>query len=148
MAQWYEAVHTAKRFRLGTIKTAANNNQYIYLKGVASGTQYDWVVYDEQFVTTRMVAASIGQVAIAQAAVDATTKFGWYLIWGSGLGRCDAGYADDGVVMSAGVAGSVDDASLAAAETQVFGAWGRSAISGSTATFQVQHPYKSIARLD
>lgn len=148
MAQWYEAIHTSKRFRLGTIKTAANGNQYIYLKGVASLAQYDWVAFDELFATERLVAASIGGVGIAQAAVDATTKFGWFLIWGSGSGKCEAGYADNGVVMSPGVAGSVDDASLAAAETQVFGAWGRSAISGSTATFQLQHPYKSIATLD
>jgi hypothetical protein len=147
MAQWYEAVHTSKRFRLGTRKTAINGNEYIYLKGVASVVAGDAVLYDELFVTTRSLAATIGRFAIAQAAVDATTKFGWFLIYGTCSANVLASFADNTMIFTTSTAGSVDD-SGAGAEEFVNGAFGRSAVASGQATLELNYPYKHAANLD
>jgi hypothetical protein len=149
MAAFHEDVHSVRKFRLGTRTKDIQGNEYIYLKGVASTVAGDWVVYDEAFATIRMVTTSIGPVGIAKAATEAN-KFGWYLIKGSGSGSALTAYADNAHVNATATDGSVDDNSLTAAEIQVFGAWGRSAVNETTlkATFQVNYPYKSAQTLD
>ena len=146
---FYTEVDASKKFRLGT-RVKYQSNEYIYLTGVASTVNGDWVCFDEAHLTTRMLAATIGRVAIANAAVDATTEFGWYTIYGIESGLALTAFADNGVVQATSTAGSIDDASLAAAENQVFGAWGRSAVNETTllATFELSYPYKASATLD
>lgn len=148
---FYDKIHSSKQFRLGTVKTDYTGNEYVYLKGVASLAQYEWVVYDELGVSIRMITTSIGPAAISQSANTSTTNYSWFLIKGSGSGRAEASYADDATVNATATAGSVDDnAVAAAAELNVFGAWGRSVVNATTtlATFQLQYPYKSLALLD
>ena len=140
MAAWYNDVHASKKFRLGTKKTATNNNEYIYLQGVAACVDGDWVTFDEDYVTIRAVADGQGQVAVANAAVDATTEFGWFTIWGREDALCLASFADNGKVYLTATAGSVDDADVAG--DFVVGAIGRSARDTTTgmAEFQLNHP--------
>jgi hypothetical protein len=141
-------IHTSARNVVGAIAYDAAGNKYKYLSGVASTVAGDWVVFDELGVTIRMITTSIGPVAIAQAAVVAS-NWGWYLIEGTCLANVEASYADNATVNATATAGSADDnAVAAAAELNVFGAWGRSAISGSQATVQISNPYKSVALLD
>lgn len=143
-------VHSEQKNPLGTRAFDTDGNEYIYLKGVASTAIGTWVVYDELSVTIRMVTTSIGPVAIATAATIAST-WGWYLINGTGSGLALTGYADNATVNATATDGSVDDnAVAAAAELNVFGAWGRSAVNETTllATFQLQNAYKSLALLD
>lgn len=115
------------------------SNEYIYMQGVTSLVAYNWVSFDELFITTRLIANAQGGVAIAQAAIDLTTSYGWYLIYGSGLGTTLAGFVDNGKVYLTGTAGAVDDTDVAG--DAVIGAIGRSALSGTTATFQVLYPH-------
>jgi hypothetical protein len=141
-------VHTSAQNPLGAVAWDAAGNKYKYLTGVASTAAGTWVVYDELSITVRMVTTSIGPVAIAQAATVAST-YGWYLVEGSGLGNASTGYADNATVNATATDGEADDnAVAAAAELNVFGAWGRSAVSGGQATFQLLNPYKSLALLD
>lgn len=141
-------IHTTAQNPLGAYAFDAAGNKYKYLTGVASTGAGTWVVFDELSITTRMVTTSIGPAAIAMAATVAST-YGWYLVEGTGLGNCEAAYADNATVNATATDGSVDDnAVAAAAELNVFGAWGRSAISGTQATFQISNPYKSLALLD
>ena len=143
-------VHATKKYRLGTRKRDVAGNEFVYLKGVTNCANGSWVVYDELGVTTLMVTTSTGQVAIARAAVDASTKYGWFQIYGSGQGLALTAFADNGTVNATATDGSVDDNSLTAAEIQVFGAWGRSAVNETTllATFQISYPYKALQTLD
>lgn len=142
VAPWSD-VHTAKRFRLKTVKKDAAGNEYMYVQGVASGAQYDWVTVDEDGVTIRAIADGQGEVGIFQSALDATTDFGWMAIGGSHYGKALTSFLDNGVVYLTGTAGSVDDTDVAG--DQVYGAIGRSALNATgnptgTAEFQLFRP--------
>ena len=142
-------IHTAVANVVGQRAHDAAGNEYIYLKGVASLAAGDWVCYDELGVTIRALVATVGPVAIAQAAVTAVTSFGWFLIRGTGLANVASGFADNATLNGTATPGVADDNLVATeAESQIFGAWGRSAVSGSQATVQIQYPYKSLAVLD
>lgn len=133
-------VHTSQRNPIGLRAFDQIGNEFVYMQGVASVVLGTWVVYDELFITTRLVANGLGAVAIARAAVDATTSFGWFCIFGSTTGLCLANYADNAKVWATATAGSVDDADVAV--DLIDGAIGRSARSASTglATFQLNYP--------
>ena len=137
---FYDQVHAEKKFRLGTRVRDVAGNEFIYLKGVASTAVGSWVFFDEAHVTTLTVANSLGRVAVARAAVDATTKFGWYQIYGSVSALCLASFADNAKVWVTSTAGSVDDADVAV--DLVDGAIGRSARDTTTglATFELNYP--------
>ena len=148
---FYDTVDSTRKFRLGTRVKDSAGNEYIYLTGLTATAVGSWVAYDELHITSLLITTSIGPCAVAKAAVDASTKFGWYLIKGSGLGLALTAFADNATVNGTATAGSVDDnAVAAAAELNVFGAWGRSAVNETTllATFQLNYPYKSLALLD
>jgi hypothetical protein len=107
-------VSTVKRHPLGLIVNASDPTygvgEFIYVKGVASGAQYDWVAYyPDDWSTVRTVATTIGQIGILQAALVAST-FGWAQISGKGVGKVLASFADNGDVYLTATAGSVDDA--------------------------------------
>ena len=127
-------VHTEQKFRLGTRVKDRSGNEYIYLKGVASTAAGSWVSFDEAHVTTLLAANAKGRVGVAQAAVDASTKFGWYMIYGKASGKVLAAFADNGLIYCTSTAGSVDDAVVAG--DLVVGAIGRSAVDGGAATGQ------------
>lgn len=135
---WYDQVHTSKRFRLGTRKTDVAGNEYIYLQGVASLVATDFVFFDELFVTTRTVANSRGMIAIAMAAVDATTKFGWFCIWGKQTGNVATG-ADNANVWVTATPGRVDNTDVAV--DIITNCMQRSATVSNRATFELRYPY-------
>lgn len=143
MAAFYSNVDTTQKYRLGTRKTDRNNNTYIYLKGVGSTAAYNAVTFDEDYATalvdTDTAATLNGPLAVAQAAVDATTKYGWYGIYGEFT--CSAGdVADNGFVYATSTAGRLDDA--AASVGKVVGASWRSTdnSTANTATIQLNYP--------
>lgn len=85
MAQWYQAVHATKRFRLGTIKKDITGAQFLYGSGVASLAVGDWVLFNAgAYAPVRMTDTPLtGQVGISAAANTSTTNFSWYMIWGA-----------------------------------------------------------------
>lgn len=134
-------VDTSARNRVGTRSFDDAGNEYIYMQGVASVVLGTWVTYDELFITTRLVANGLGAVAIALAAVNATTSFGWFCIYGAVNGLCLTAYADNAKVWATSTAGSVDDADVAV--DLIDGAIGRSARDTTTglALFQINYPF-------
>jgi hypothetical protein len=146
---FYDDVHTTKRHRLGTRKRDIEGNEFVYLKGVGSTVAGDVVCFDENYETTRALQATIGRIGVAKAAVDATTKFGFYQIWGKAtLVKVLTSFAaDQAGVYTTSTAGSVDD-SGAGAEEFIFGMTGRTAISSGTATMELNYPWKGAATLD
>lgn len=131
-------VDTVQQCPLLTRGFDKSGNEYIYLSGLAATAAGTVVVYDELGVTALIAANAIGPVAIAEAAVDAGTKFGWYLIHGSRTAACDAGIVDNSKVYIDGTSGRVDDTVVAG--DQVNGAVFRSADTANFATVQVTYP--------
>lgn len=108
-------VDTVRQHQLGTRARDIDGNEYVYMQGVASVVAGTWVSYDEAHVTTRLAANAVGRVAVAKAAIDATTDFGWFQIYGN----CQDAAAISGgdaaanvAVYATSTAGSVDDVAV------------------------------------
>lgn len=141
----FDQVHSTKKYRLLTRKRDVAGNEYVYLKGVASTAVGSAVTFDEagatQLVDTDVASSVIAPMAVAQAAVDATTEFGWYMIYGSC--SCSAAtVADNAKVFATATAAQLDDTGTAG--QQVVGAVWRSADSGGLATIQLSYPMLGI----
>lgn len=83
--QWYQAVHAAKRYRLGTIKRDNAGNEFIYGKGVTSNALGAVVIFKDSAYTPILVtnASLTGLVAISLSANTSATNFSWYLTKGN-----------------------------------------------------------------
>ena len=78
-------IDTTKRNVLGATATFSDGNEYMYLPGVASTVAGSWVTINPAggtFATALLTKTAVGPVAIATAATDATTEYGWYLVRG------------------------------------------------------------------
>jgi hypothetical protein len=138
---FFANVDATQRYSLGTRVRDKVGGEFIYLKGVASCAQGSWVTFDEAHVTTLAVANAQGRVAVAGAAVDASTKFGWFQIYGKVAGKALTAFADNGKVYLTATNGSVDDTDVAA--DFVAGAVGRSALDTPVtgqAYFELNYP--------
>lgn len=142
---WYDDVHSVQKFRLLTRKTAKDGREFIYLKGVTSTVVGAAVNFDEDGVTALVdsdTAATLsGPMAVALAVVDASTKFGWYGIYGEFTVKAADPVADNTVPYATSTGGTLDDA--AASVGRVWGAVFRSinnSVAG-TATIQLSYPF-------
>jgi hypothetical protein len=137
-------VHSTAVNKLGTRAKDGNNNEYIFLSGVASTAVGSWVAYDEAYATVGVdtdVAASVkSPVAVAQAAVGAN-QYGWYMIFGS-CSAAAATVADNGNVFATSTVFVCDDAPVA--NVQVVGATWRSTDASNLATVQLSYPYIGV----
>lgn len=103
---------------LGTIETARDptygEGEFIFLKGVASTVVGDWVGYSPALGTSvRAIANGTYPLAVAMAATNTTTKYGWYQI--SGIAQANGLTSithSSGFLWLTATAGSVDDASV------------------------------------
>lgn len=135
---------TVKRHELGTIVRATDVSYgeatFAYLIGVASTVAGDVVCFNSKSgATVRAVAGgatSVGSVAVAMSACDATTKYGWYAVSGS-VPVTTATVAADAQAYLTSTAGTVDDAASA---TAVIGMTFKAADSGGFATAQLAFP--------
>jgi hypothetical protein len=127
-----------------TRKRDAAGNEYIYLKGLTAIAAGSWVTYDEVGVTALIdadaAATSSGGnfVAVAQAAVDASTSYGWFMIFGT-CSALAATVVDNTEVFAVSTAATGDDSGTGG--MQIIGAMWRSADSGGAATVQLQYPF-------
>ncbi len=138
---WYDAVHSAKRFRLGTKKRAMGGNEYIYLAGVTSLGVRDVVSFNTTgYIAVRLAADAVGQVALASSVAVPTTAttYGWFLIWGFGSANSDTVAAAGGLFID-GTTGRVDDASVAG--DFVNGMVSTGADATNVLPVQLQYPY-------
>ena len=86
-------------------------------------------------------ANAIGPVGISMS-INVASQYGWYQIYGKGVGKCLASYADDGLVYATATAGSIDDAVVSGDRVKL--AIGASAIdtpSTGLAEFEIQYPF-------
>lgn len=137
---------TVQQHPLGTRVRAYDptygEGEFIYLKGVANTVVGSWTTFNQDDNSTALLAANaIGPVGIAMSA-NVASQYGWYQIYGKGVGKALAAYADNGLVYATATAGSVDDAVVAG--DRVKNALGASAIdtpSTGLAEFEIQYPF-------
>lgn len=132
-------VDTTKQQQLGTRAFDVDGNEYVYLQGVSSNAAGKWVSYDEAFVTTLLAADAIGRVAVSMAAIDSTSKYGWFQVYGKNIIASSDTVADDKPLYIDGTAGRVDDAGVAG--DFIFGAWSRSADATNVLTVELCYPF-------
>lgn len=134
-------IFTTKVHALGTMGFDAAGNCYVFAQGVASLTATaNWVTFDADYVTTLLAANAVGRVGIAMAVLDATTKYGWFQVYGkNAIGASDAIATNKQMFIDA-TSGRVDDAAVSG--DGVYGAISRSTdASTNVATFELNYPF-------
>lgn len=132
-------IHTTQRNPLGMRLIDTDGNEWVYLAGVASCVEGDWVTYNATtYVAVRLTANAVGMVAIAPAAIVAA-DWGWFLVKGFyATANCDVVAAAGGLFIDA-TDGRVDDDSVAG--DFVNGAVSTAASSANKVAVQISHPY-------
>ena len=137
-----DTVYSRTAIQLGTRIKDNDGNEFIFLQGVASTEQWDWVTYDELYQTTRLVVSATGPVAIAQGAILAD-KYGWFQVFGVGSAHVVQNTADNSTLGFETTSGRVGDGY--ASGDQIFFAVCRSATENSStdehSTVQVIYPW-------
>lgn len=133
----HDDVHTSQLNPLGAVREFSNGNFYIYLKGVTSCADGDVVVYQPGVWTAVRIAAGLrGPVAVAQAAVDASTKFGWFLHIGADTITVRTAATSNDAVFIGGVTGTVG--TTAVKGSQILGMFIRNAAAADGGSAQIQ----------
>lgn len=134
-------VDTTQRERLGKRGWDEVGNEYVYLSGTGSVTAGSWVRYDENYQSDLLAANAVGPVAIAMAAVNASTSFGWFQVYGRNtIARTDTVAADKALFID-GTAGRADD--LGVAGDGIVGASSMTADTSNVATVWINYPHVS-----
>ena len=134
-------VHTSQLNELGAVRKYSDGSEYIYLKGVAGVVAGMAVIYQPVTFTAVLVATGLkGAVAIATAAVDAATEYGWFLISGqySTPSTLGSAIASNVPLFIGGVSGQIDDTAVKG--DQIMNAVVRNAAGGS-AILQVDRAF-------
>jgi hypothetical protein len=132
-----DAVDTTAKHVLGTKAYDAIGNKYIYLKGVASTGLGSWVTYDKDYATALLTANAVGPVAIAMAAIVASS-YGWYLVEGiTTTAKTDTVAANKPLFID-GTDGRADDAVVTG--DLIVGAISLSADSANVTTVWINRP--------
>lgn len=119
-------VHSSQKNDLGAVRKFSDGNSYIYLKGVTSCADGSTVVFQPGVWTAVLIASGVkGSVAIATAAVDAATEYGWFTYIGQDVGISRSAVASNVALFAGGVAGAVDDAAVKG--DQILGMFARNA---------------------
>jgi len=143
-------VDTSAKHQVGTRAIDSDGNEYIYLQGVASTAAGDWVSFDEEGVTTRLVEDARGRVGIAMAAIVASS-YGWYQIFGVNeiaKGRSGAISDNSCLYTYSTNAGQVDDVDGDASGEMVIGAFSRSTDTSGVFTAELRYPMVINAAID
>ena len=130
-------VHSTQLNALGAVRKFSDGNHYIYLKGVTSCADGSVVVYQPGVWTAVLVATGLkGSVAIAQAAVDASTKYGWFLHIGADTITVRTAATSNTAMFIGGVAGYVG--TTAVKGDQIVGMFIRNAAGADGGSAQIQ----------
>ena len=119
-------VHDTQKNDLGAIRKHSDGNSYIYLKGVTSCVDGSTVVFQPGVWTAILAATGVkGSVAIATAAVDAATEYGWFTYIGQDVGISRSAVTSNTALFAGGVSGALS--STAVKGDQIMNAYARNA---------------------
>jgi len=134
-----DIVDTSQIGQLGKRGMGPTGDEYIYLRGVGSTAAGNWVVFDESYFTTRIVPDEVGLVGIAMAAINATTSFGWYQIYGlNTVSTTETIASADTALFIGATAGLADD--LGVVGDVIVGAYAMTASSSGVTTVSIAYP--------
>jgi hypothetical protein len=137
--QELDKISTTQELPLRARAMDKDGNEYIYLKGVADTAVGRFVTFDEAGITALLAANAKGSVATAMAATVAD-RYGWYQIYGSGIGSLAANCADNADLYATATAGVADDAIVAG--DRIKGALARGAVTdAANAAVQLNYPF-------
>lgn len=143
-----DQVDSSARFTVGSRTTTNDGNEYIYLPGIASCAQYDWVIYNRGTSSgttkasygsvTRINITTAGNAGIAQAAILGP-KYGWFMIKGAGWGNAGAQVSSGSPIYASGTVGLVS--TTVNAGNAVYNAFATQAgVSGGTCRVVINYP--------
>lgn len=124
--------------------TAYGECELIYLKGGTSVAARSVVTINDDFTTTLIAARAKGAVAVSLGAVDATTKYGWFVVLGKAAAASDTVTTGTPLYID-GTAGRVDDAAVAG--DQIIGMWAASGDDTNTIVVNML-TYPAVADYD
>jgi hypothetical protein len=132
-------IHTSAKHILGFEAVDIEGGVWKYMKGITSCAQGSHVTFDEAGVTALLAANAKGPVAVAGAAIDANTKYGWFQVISgpSSQARIVTATSDNTLGGREGADGDVGDGRAAGDEIYSYFIRGANA-SGSTALTAVQ----------
>jgi hypothetical protein len=135
------AIDTEKQHTLGAHGVDESGNQYVYLQGVGSTVAGSWVSFNPTTGVATLLAADVAApVAIAQAAVNSTSKYGWFMVYGTYPTALSDTVAGAGALLSIdGTAGRVDDA-VVGGDT-VYGAFATAADTTNALPVIINYPF-------
>ncbi len=137
-------VHATQLNDLGAVRKYSDGSEYIYLAGVSGCVAGHVVIYQPVTFTAVLVATTLaGDLAVATAAVNAATKFGWFMIVGqySTPSTLASAIASNVPLFIGGVSGQIDDAVVKG--DQILRATVRNAAGGS-AILQVNRAFAGL----
>jgi len=130
-------VHTTQANDLGSVRKFSDGNSYIYLKGVTSCADGSMVVFQPGVWTAVLLASGLkGSVAIATAAVDAATKFGWFTYIGQDVGISASAVASAAPLYGGATTGAVGD--TATKGNQIVNCYSRNAAGAAAGSVIIQ----------
>ena len=135
-------VHTSKQNDLGVVRRFSNGNHCIYLSGVSSTAVGSVVVFQPGVWSTTLVASGVkGAIAIATAAVTASTNYGWYTYIGQDVGISRSAIASNVALFAGGVAGSLDDVAVKGDQVMNCLARNAAAADGGSVILQIDRAF-------
>lgn len=124
--------------------TAYGDVEMMYLKGGTNVAAKSVCTVNSDMSTTLIAARAKGAVVVSIGAVDATTKYGWFVCRGKAAAASD-GVTDAAALYIDGTAGRVDDAAVAG--DQIIGAVAASGDDTNTIVINLV-AYAAVADFD
>lgn len=140
---------TTQRHPLGTKVRAVSDTygagEFVYATGVASTVVGSIVFLNADDYVTSLAAAAGGRGDLGCAmSINLASAFGWYQVYGKGVGKVLAAFADNADCYLTATAGSIDDADVSG--DLIIGMKGASAIdTPSTGLAELELNYPSVA---
>jgi len=138
----HDVVHDTQRNALGAVRRFSDGNTYVYLKGATSVADGSVVAFQPGVWTAILVATGVkGSIAVAQAAVDAATKYGWFLYVGSDTITVRSAVASNVALFAGGVSGYADDAAVKGDQIMNMFCRNAAAADGGSAQIQIDRAF-------
>jgi hypothetical protein len=147
IAQAIADTSTTQKLPLGTRVRARDESygegEFVYAKGVTSTVVGSVVLFDEDGWTTSLATANDKGLLGTAMSINVGSQYGWYQVFGKGVAKVLAGFADNADCYLTSTAGSVDDTVVAG--DYIRGMKGASAIdTPSTGLAEVELFYPSV----
>lgn len=141
----HDEVHATQLNPLGAVRLFSDGNEYIYLKGATSTVAGNVVVFQPGVWIGALAATGLkGSVAIARAAVDAATKYGWYLYIGAETLAAFSAVTSNTPLFIGGVSGQWDDTAVKG--DQIVNMFCRNAPAATTSAFiQINRAFVGVS---